>query len=299
MFIRSMITLAALAALTGLANGEALEGRLSSAEILAQSAPADWRALDPEQTLYIELERGRVIVALSSDLAQRQVDQIKALARAGFYDGLSFYRVIDGFVAQGGDGLETRDLPEGVSDALTAQFDEPYDKKMDATFLKYKDGYAGTVGFLGSLPVGVDKKKKSIWHLHCTGAIAMARDIEKDTASTEFYIPIQPQRYLDRNLSVFGRVVSGMEHVQALRRVSPPEKEGDDLGDPILSMRVAADVPAEARTALEILRDDTATFDAYAEARRNRPEDFFYHRPDYLDVCALAIPVREITTDAQ
>ena len=276
----------------GTAAGEALEGKRSSAEIVETAAASDWRAFDPENMLYIELERGRVVVALSEHLAQGHVEQTKTLAREGFYDGLSFYRVIEGFVAQGGDVFEKRDTGKAKK-ALPAEFEEPLGKDLPVTYLSDEDGYASKVGFLGGLPVGVDKKDKAIWHLHCTGAFAFGRTNEKDSASTEFYITLQPQRYLDRNLTVFGRVVQGMDHVQALQRVAPAAEEGDDLGETIKTIRVAADVPEEERLNLEYLRDDTETFAAYAEARRNRPEEFFYYRPDHLDVCALAIPVRE------
>lgn len=274
------------------AAGEALEGKKSSAEIIEAAAVSDWRAFDPEYMLYMELDRGRVVIALSEYLAKAHVEQVKTLAREGFYDGLSFYRVIDNFVAQGGDVFEHRDVG-GARKTLASEFDEALRKDLPVTYLTDKDGYTRMVGFVGGLPIGVDTKGKSIWHLHCTGAFAFGRTNEKNSASTEFYITLQPQRYLDRNLTVFGRVVQGMEHVQALRRVAPPEEEGDDLGDIIKTIRVAADIQESERLKLEYLRDDTETFSAYAEARRNRPEEFFYYRPDHLDICALAIPVRK------
>lgn len=272
---------------------EPLEGKLSGAEILAATTKDDWRKLDPELTLYIQLERGRVIVALSSKLAQDHVANIKKLARAGFYDGLSFYRVIDGFVAQGGDILETRGPDQKT---LAAQFDEPTVK--DFTYYKWEDadGYAPQAGFAESLPIGFDPKTKRAWHLHCTGAIAMAREEAPDTASTEFYVALQPQRYLDRNLTVFGRVVDGMHLLQALRRVQPAAEPStkDDLGEKILSIRVAADVPAGERTMLDILDSDRPAFDAFVEARRNRPEAFFSFRPNFIDICQLPVPVRPV-----
>lgn len=275
---------------------DALEGKPSPAEILEASKPADWRALDPENLLVIELERGRVVVALSSQLAQNHVAQMKALAREGFYDGLSFYRVIDGFVAQGGDVLETREV-KAAKETLAAEFDEPLTDAVSFHPIKDADGYAATVGFIESLPAGVDAAGETVWHLHCAGAMAMARDEPRDTGGTEFYITLQPQRYLDRNLSVFGRVVDGMKHLQALRRVEPAQSAEDDLGEKIISMRVAADLPEDGRPDLEILRSGTETFNAYVESRRNRPEAFFYHRPDHLDVCALSVPVRPVAAE--
>ncbi len=260
-------------------------------QIVAESAPEDWRVLDPENLLVIELERGRVVVALSKKLAQKNVAQIKALAREGFYDGLSFYRVIDGFVAQGGDVFETRET-KTVAKTVAGEFDEPLTAEMEFTPIKDVDGYAERVGFIDSEPVGAEGD--IVWKLHCTGAMAMARNNERDSGGTEFYIALQPQRYLDRNLTVFGHVVEGMEHVQLLRRVAPPESEDDDIGEEIVSMRVAADLPEGERPRLEILRADTQTFVDLVESRRNRPEDFFYHRPGHVDICALNIPVRPV-----
>lgn len=272
------------------ANAQQLEGKPTSAEILEATTAGDWRVLDPENTLYIETEGGRVVVALSTGLAQNHVAWIKTLARQNFYDGLSFYRVIEGFVAQGGDPF----LTHGERDNIADEFDEDVGKDFAFYRMKDRDGYASRAGFLDSLPVGYDQKHKRAWHLHCTGAIALGRDNERNSASTEFYVALQPQRYLDRNLSVFGRVVAGMEHLQALRRIEPPQSPHDDPGDRILSIRVAADVPEAERTNLEILRSDRPAFDAYVEARRNRSDAFFYYRPDFVDVCQLPVPVRPV-----
>lgn len=262
-------------------------------EIFAEAAPEDWRTLDPENLLVIELERGRVFVALSEKLAQAHVKQVKTLVRDGFYDGLSFYRVIDGFVAQGGDLFEQRDI-KSAEKAMTAEAEQPLTPEMGFTPIEDADGYAAKAGFIDSEPVGADAAGETVWRLHCAGAFAFGRNNDINSASTEFYITLQPQRYLDRNLTVFGQVVSGMEHIQALRRVAPAQTPEGDLGETILSMRIAADLPEGERPALEILRSDTQTFADYVESRRNRPEDFFYYRPDHVDICALTVPVRAI-----
>lgn len=288
--MRAIAVVLLAAGLASPALADPLEGRKSGGDILAAATADDWRALDPENTLYIEVETGRVVVALSTTLGRPHAERMKALAREKFYDGLSFYRVIEGFVAQGGDPFEVRKSEN--SKPIAAQFEEAPPEKFDFFALADKDGFARQVGFVESLPTGYDKKSKTAWHLHCAGAIALGRNDEKDTASTEFYVALQPQRYLDRNMTVFGRVVSGMEHLQALRRVEPPENEKDDTGDKIVSIRVAADVPQAQRTNLEILRSDRPAFAEFAEARRNRPESFFYFRPDHLDICQFPMQVR-------
>ena len=292
---KSMFVLAAMAT-PHLALADALEGKKSSAEILAETTPEDWRTVADDNLLIISLERGDVFVALSPALAQSHVSQVRTLTKTKFYDGLSFYRVIDGFVAQGGDPFEAKKTG-GAKKSLGALFDESRASFVSKfTPLDDRDGYADRVGFLAGLPVGYDDEDKRAWHLHCTGAFAFGRNNERDTASTEFYITLQPQRYLDRNLTVFGRVLAGMEHLQALRRVSPPETPEDDIGEVIVSMRMASQLPEEERPSFEVLDETSDAFTAYVEARRNRPEAFFYYRPDYLDICQLPYPVRQKPT---
>ncbi|MEL7492311.1 MAG: peptidylprolyl isomerase, partial [Pseudomonadota bacterium] len=196
----------AFAAMAGTAFADALEGKRAPAEIIESAAANDWRDVDPAQVMVIDLERGRVTIELSDVFAQAHVAQMKTLAKAGFYNGLSFYRVIDGFVAQGGDPFETKELPDGAIKGLKAEFDiaaaaSEVEKGELADFtLGENDGYANSVGWRRGFALGRQKiNGESRYHLlHCTGAIAMARDIEKDTGGTEFYITLQPQRYLDR-----------------------------------------------------------------------------------------------------
>jgi peptidylprolyl isomerase len=282
---------AALAAFAAAAaHADPLEGRKSPAEIVAETTAEDWRAIPPEDILVIALDRGAVYVALSPHLAPAHVKQARKLAREHFYDGLSFYRVIDGFVAQGGDPFGERRNPAKKS--LKAAFETPAAAETAFFPLPDSDGFAPEVGFLASLPTGRDPQKGTLWHLHCPGAFAFGREDAPDTAATEFYVALTAQRYLDRNMSVMGRVIEGMQHLQALRRVDPPQSKDDDLGETIVSVRLLSDVPEAERPQFEILDSARPAFAALAEARRNRPEAFFHYRPDHLDICQFPVPVR-------
>lgn len=275
----------------GPAFADALEGKKSGAEILGASTAEDWREIPAEDLLVITLERGKVHVALSPALAPKHVAQVKKLAREGFYDGLSFYRVIDGFVAQGGDPFGEKKTKTSKK-SLKAEFEGPPSKGFAFSAMKDADGFAPAAGFVASLPAGYDAEAGTAWHLHCAGAFAFGREDGRDTASTEFYVTLQPQRYLDRNMSVFGRVIDGMQHLQALRRVEPPAEKTDDVGEKIIAIRVGSDIPEAERPTFEILDSARPVFSEFAEARRNRPEPFFHFRPDYLDVCQFPVPVR-------
>ena len=150
-----------------------------------------WRARDLENFLYIDLKNGRVVIELLPQIAPKHVERIKTLARRGFYDGVVFHRVIDGFMAQTGDptgtGTGGSNLPN-----LKAEFsDEP----------------------------------------HIRGAVSMARAASPDSANSQFFIVTADSRFLDSNYTIWGRVVQGMELVDQIKkgegqsgRVNNPDK---------------------------------------------------------------------------
>ena len=266
----------------------------SPSQIVAESAPGDWIQLDPDYTLYIDIPQGRIVVALSKDLAVGHVTQIRALAREGFYDGLDFYRVIEGFVAQGGDAKNAKSV-QSASESVDAEFDEPWSRDIPFTPLGNSDGYAEIAGFINGFPAGRSTLDGRVWLAHCSGAMAFARGGSRNSASTEFYLTLQPQRYLDRNLTVVGAVVWGMEHVQSISRGRPGNGgtiEDESRWTKINSMNVASDLPVEDRLPIEIFDTNTSAFQELMEARRNRPEDFFFYRPNHLDLCQMPVPVR-------
>lgn len=276
---------------------QAAESRPPS-QIIAEAPAEHWRPADPQNTLYLDLENGRVIIELAEFMAPGHVANIKALARERFYDGLSVYRVVEGFVAQGGD--MDGDKPTGKAKrTIPAEFSQE-NPTHRFTPLPGPDGYAPQTGFIGGFPAARDPQTDETWLVHCNGAFAMAREQDIDSGGTEFYAVIGPtQRYLDRNTTVFGRVLDGMEVLQQLQRGT---EAGGILEKPennrIVRLRVAADLPEKERKALEVLRTDSPSFEELIAARRNRPEGWFVARPGYVDVCSVGIPGRA-TTDHQ
>ena len=277
------------------ADDESVAAQPSPSEVLAASHDTEWRALAPDSTLYLELEDGLVVIELAPDFAPQHAARMKALARAGFYDGLDFYRVIEGFVAQAGDIEGARDVGE-LGPTTAAEFERASaSDELVFTPLGAMDGYASEVGYVDGFPAGRDSTTGRLWLIHCPGAVAMARGNEPDSGGTEFYVVLgHAPRYLDRNLSIFGRVRHGQELLQRLPRGAAGSgmiAEGDERGK-IVGLRVAADVPEAERTPVEILRTDSASFAALIASRRNRPEEFFVYRPDHIDVCGVPVPVR-------
>jgi len=157
---------------------------------------------DPENHLVLELPAGQVVIALRGDLAPQHVERMKTLAREGFYDNTVFHRVMDGFMAQGGDptGTGTGGSPLGN---LKAEFSsEPFVR--------------GTCG--------------------------MARSQHPDSANSQFFICFADARFLDGQYTVWGQVVDGMEAVDSLKKAPPQDRSGMVPDpDPLHSMKVLAD----------------------------------------------------------
>jgi peptidylprolyl isomerase len=157
---------------------------------------------DPENTLYMDLKDGRVVIRLRPDLAPRHVARVKTLTREGFYNGTVFHRVIDGFMAQGGDPTGTGRGGSKYPD-LKAEFTN------NAHFLR------GTVG--------------------------AARTSAPDTANSQFFICLAPAPNLDTQYTIWGQVISGMDYVDHIKKGSPSNNGAVQAPDRIIKMQVAAD----------------------------------------------------------
>jgi peptidylprolyl isomerase len=265
-------------------------------EVLAASSPADWRPLDAENTLYVELPSGRVIIELAPAFAPLHVVNIKTLTRAGYFNGLSIIREQDNYVAQWGDPDNRHPLPAGIG-KVAPEFDSALPPHMAFTRLPDGDVYAPEVGFSAGFPVARSAALHKVWLAHCYGMVGVGRDLDADSGSgAEMYVVIgHAPRHLDRNVALVGRVVKGIELLSSLPRGSAEmgfyAKNEKPL--PIKSIRVAADVPAAERSNLEVIRTDTPTFTALIESRRNRPEEFFKTQAARIDLCNVPIAVRE------
>lgn len=278
----------------------------TAAEILSASPASDWRALDPDNTLLMELASGQVIIELAPRFAPAHAANIRALARGGYWDGLAIVRVQDNFVTQwgdpdGDDASKARPLPAGVAARLPAEFSVPLDrigKAAGFARLPDVDGWAPRTGFVGGFPVAANPKTGKVWLAHCYGMVGAGRDNADDSSlATELYAVIgQAPRQIDRNITVVGRVVQGIEHLSALPRGPEPMGFYEDPArrTPITAITLASDLPPEQRLRLEALRTDTRTFRDAVEARRNRVDTFYKRPAGHVDLCSVPLPVRAV-----
>ncbi|MFT3807582.1 peptidylprolyl isomerase [Arenimonas sp.] len=277
---------------------------VTMADILAASSAADWRPLDPQNTLYLELASGRVVIELSPGYAPLHVDNIRTLAKQGYYDGLAIVRSQDNYVVQWADPNDDEKTPEkakplgGAKAQLPSEYTVPISDATPFTRLRDADGYAPQVGFAQGMPAGRDPKANQTWLTHCYGALGVARGNDPLSGSgTSLYVIIgHAPRQLDRNINVAGRVVQGMEKLSILPRGTGPLGfyEKPEQYVPITSIKLAADVPESERTRIEVLRTDTATWDALVASRRNRKDDWYQVPAGHVELCNVPIPVRPI-----
>jgi peptidylprolyl isomerase len=264
-------------------------------EVLAASSASDWRPADPDNTLYVDLPSGRVVIELAPAFAPLHVANIKTLARAGYFNGLAVIREQDNYVAQWGDPDNRHPLPPGIG-KVAPEFDMVTPAGLPFTRLPDGDVYAPEVGFSNGLPVARSEALHRTWLAHCYAMVGVGRDMDVQSGSgAEMYVVIgHAPRHLDRNVALVGRVLQGVELLSALPRGSLEmgfyAKNEKPL--PIKSIRVAADVPAAERTNLEVIRTDTPTFAKLVESRRNRHEEFFKVPTGKIDLCNVPIAVR-------
>ena len=283
-------TLAFIAALTITAAASAK----TMSEVLEASTAADWRLLDPDRTLYLDLERGRVVIELAPQFAPRHAENLRALVRQGYFDGLAINRAQDNFVVQWGDPEGKKPLGAGRK-ALRAEFTRAA-AGLEFTALPDPDTYAPQVGFVEGFPAARDPASGAAWLAHCYGMVGAGRDNEADSGGgAELYVVIgHAPRQLDRNITLIGRVVAGMELLSTLPRGAGAMGfyERPDQHTFIRSMRLAADLPESERLPLEALRTDTQTFSDLIEARRNRRDEWYKVPAGRIDLCNVPLPVR-------
>jgi peptidylprolyl isomerase len=251
-----------------------------SSLVFAASSP-DWRALDPDNALVIDTTAGRIVVEMRPDLAPKAVERIKRLAREHVYDGLLFHRVIDHFVDQTGNP-NNKDGGTSAYPDLVPEFDARIARADLAPVAKPS---GAVLGFLGALPVEASAKvgpdgKARTWGLYCAGVAGMGRQAAEDSANSEIFFMRDPARRLDRDYTVWGRAVVGLDVIRKIKVGFPPKDP-----DKMLTVQVMADLPPAQRPKIRVLDPRGPAFAALiAKVRAAWGADF--------SPCEIDLPVR-------
>lgn len=317
---------------------EASDAPPSPGEIVAQASAEEWVAIPAEDLLLMSLApdaqgntREVVIQLIPAPFSQGWVENIRTLARVGWYDDITVNRVQDNYVVQWGDPNYDNPEAEGeakpLPDGLRTVSEQHYTASMPWTpFIESLDRAVDEQNKIISRdpsekglnrPIGVDQyaslnllvegwpiaanEGRHIWPVHCYGMVGVGRGMSPDTGSgAELYTVIgHAPRHLDRNIALVGRIVEGMEHLSSLPRGSGDlgfyTAEEADKRTPILSVRVASDLSEGERPAFEYLSTDGETFARYAEARANRRDPFFIVPAGGADICNIPVPIRRVS----
>lgn len=264
--------------------------------LAAQETPpappaTEWRTPDAANLLVIDTTRGRVLVEMSPEVAPAHVERIRLLAGKGFYDGLAWHRVIDWFMAQTGDPLGTGDGQSWYPD-LKAEF--TFRRGPGSAFAGVAEPAGAVVGFMGALPVqtqpdalmpGTTDGKVHGWGLYCSGVAGMARDEPNDSANSQFFLMRQAYPSLDKRYTVWGRVISGLSVVRALKASPNPDGIVSEP-DRMTRVRVASDLSEAERPTIRVMDTRSPAFRALIDqARQARGADF--------SACDVEVPVEE------
>ena len=260
------------------------------------NAPAEaWRELDPENTLYIDLEYGRVVLELYPEIAPLHVAQIKTLVRQTFYDGITFHRVIEGFMNQTGDpkgdGTGDSSLPD-----IQGEFTFRRAPSMPVTLVGARASQGGQeigVGFYKALPVATQPASQAIltkdgkvaaFGLHCKGVTSMARTSDPNSANSQFFLMRDIAQHLDSQYSIWGNTVLGHEHLTKIK-VGSKGEDPNFIPDVMKKVQLAADVPAAERVKVQVLKTDSPAFKNYLRTQKKSDGT-------YPDICDIRVPTR-------
>jgi cyclophilin family peptidyl-prolyl cis-trans isomerase len=315
-------------------------------EIVAAAPASDWVAIEPADLLVMTLapdarapstgsgERRVVIQLMPAPFSQGWVGNIRDLAAAHWWDGLSINRVQDNYVVQWGDAdgedaAKARALPEGLrvvpetdymvsglslalhlgglaptaeNERLVRREAAKHPAYLGGSRREVEDPYSEYVNFIEGWPIAVGDRTVPLqtpaWPVHCYGMVGVGRNLSPDTGSgAELYTVIgHAPRHLDRNIALVGRVIEGIEHLSSLPRGTGALGfyESAEERVPIVSIRLATALPAADQPRFEYLSTESASFARYADARANRRDPFFNVPAGGADICNIPVPVRRV-----
>ena len=268
----------------------------TTAEVMESLQASDWRKPEPARLVYMQLADGVVVMELATDFAPKNIANIQTLVREKYFDDLAIIRSQDNYVVQWADPASDEQQAKSLGSAkstVTPEFQQAADE-LEIARIDSRDAYADIVGFAAGFPVASNGEQT--WLAHCYGMVGVARGNASDSGngSSLYVITGHAPRHLDRNITLVGRVLSGMQLLSVLPRGTGPlgfyESEAEYT--PIVSIRMGDEVAAETRINLEVMRTDSEAFAAYVASRTFRNEEWFVEATGRIELCNIIPPVR-------
>ena len=308
------------------AAGKVKPSPLAPSEIVAAAPNGDWTRIAPSDLLVMDLApdakgkpRRVMIQLMPPPFSQGWIGNIRQLAAAHWWDGMSINRVQDNYVVQWGDPnaddkAKAKALPAGLATMAESEYtakvrQDRYSQRSDGKFdtmpvngteanwgNRGDDAYGLWTGIANGWPVASDASRR--WPVHCYGMVGVGRDLSPNTGSgAELYVVIgHAPRHLDRNIALVGRVIEGIEFLSSLPRGHGALGFYDlEQGDERVSITsIHPGVEVKHLPAYEYLSTDSRSFAKYADARANRRDAFFIRPAGGADICNIPVPVRRV-----
>lgn len=248
---------------------------------------ADWRAVDPQNVLVIDTNQGRVIVEMAPEMAPNHVARIRELTQQHFYDGLTFFRVIEDFMDQTGD---PQNSGEGGSKLPNLEPEFFFKRNASTPFVQVASANGLDSGFIGAVPVRSQTSALmaltasgdvQAWGVFCKGVAAMARAQAPNTANSQFFLMRGFSQQLERSYTPWGVVLSGEDVVRKIKTGEPVAAPQDRM----TQVRLLADIPEAERPKIKVIDTKSAYFQqVIAAAKRTAGNEF--------SVCDVDVPVQ-------
>ena len=270
----------------------------STDEILKSTAAGDWRAVDPSNLLLMDVKGQTVMIELAQDFAPAHLANIRQLTGDGYWNGLWIIRSHDNYVVQWGDpNDEDPKLKRPNSLSKTPIADEYARPLSGLSFdpIRDVDGWAPRAGFSNGFQTASDGREA--WLTHCYGAVGVGRGNPPDNGDgSSLYVVIgQAPRNLDRNITVVGRVLKGMDVLSAMPRGTGALGFYETAAErtPLANVRLAANDPRAPR--VEVLRTSSPAFAEIVDGRRNRRDTWYVRPAGYTNICNITVPMRIVS----
>jgi peptidylprolyl isomerase len=280
------------------------ETPLTPASVIEASKPSDWRQPAQSNLLHLQLENGEVIFELAPHFAPNHVANLNTLVNDKYFDGLAIIRSQDNYVAQWGDPNAGTDKAKSQGKAKAELEPEFYRQLegLEQMTIESRDPYADQVGFSRGFTFGSDDaagKDSRAWLTHCYGALGAGRGMAANSGNAaELYVVTgHAPRHLDRNVTLLGRAISGMELLSSLPRGTGTLGfyETPEEAVTIKAIRLGSQLPKDQQSRFEIMRTDTKTFASHVKSRTTRLNEWFLDSTGKIGVCNVGVPVREVT----
>ena len=267
----------------------------SSAECtLAQSKLEDWRSPHSSNLVLMELPGGDVWIELAPQFAPAHVENIKQLIQDNYFDGLHVIRSQENYVAQWGDGEQLSSKQKSLGTAKKEIKVEFFRSLEDVNFvpINSRDAYADTVGFVEGFPAASDGKR--VWLTHCYGMVGVSRGLgdSSGNGSGLYVVTGHAPRHLDRNVTLVGRVLSGMPVFSTLARGTGPLGFYENADEWVPIHSVSLGHKTQKKLGLSVMNTAGEAFAEHVKKRTTRSEEWFLESTGKIELCNVGIPSR-------